>query len=721
MNSGFPLVKVSAWITLFFTLCSLFSVDAQVNISSLPGDSEAVPNVTTLERAIEQARKQGNITQAERLTGEFHQLALAENAPISIADSYFQQARNAMERNNYEPAHDLLNQAIRLYESQDNKVGLAKAYRQLGLTYRYQSNYPQALEYIYLAMQISQQLKDQPAIASTYNSIGLVLEKMGLLEGAAQAHQQALELHYELENKDGIASALYNLGDLRRLMGDHTLALNYFNDALAIDLASGGKKYIAYSHNKVGYQYIELGDYQKAQEHLNTALTLFKHIQAPRDTDWALTSIARLEMELGNLEQSRVLLDGVIERAIKHNYKSLLVDAYRLSASLALKSDDTKLAIQHIDAGVVQARSNNETHDEALLEALRVQAYIKEDALRLAFDALLAQKKLEDETLNASRINTIATLQSQAEFVRRAQQIKLLEQEKALSKVKQEQVELGRNVSIAGVAGSFVLFVLIYSRINQRNLNKRLTREVALRTTELEQKNIELQAAYQEVEAISLTDKLTGVHNRRFLENQIGADLEKSQRVYADWHDGKTPQPQQSDIVVFMIDMDHFKRVNDEHGHGAGDVVLQQLTQRLALVFRQSDYIVRWGGEEFVGVARFIDRSDAGKLAQRLLREVGATPFTLPSGVSIYNTCSVGYACFPSAIQQAQASDWQTLIALADTCLYEAKNNGRNAWVGIECIDAPSANITDIATAYFESGADKNKLKVVTSYARPNL
>ena len=170
-----------------------------------------------------------------------------------------------------------------------------------------------------------------------------------------------------------------------------------------------------------------------------------------------------------------------------------------------------------------------------------------------------------------------------------------------------------------------------------------------------------------------------------------------------------------------MIDMDHFKRVNDEYGHGAGDEVLQQLTQRLALVFRQSDYIVRWGGEEFVGVARFINRSDASNLAQRLLDEVGATPFTLSNGASTYHTCSVGYACYPSALHYNQANDWQTLIALADTCLYEAKNNGRNAWVGIECINAPSANVTDIATGFFESGAHKDKIKVVTSFTSANV
>jgi diguanylate cyclase (GGDEF)-like protein len=262
---------------------------------------------------------------------------------------------------------------------------------------------------------------------------------------------------------------------------------------------------------------------------------------------------------------------------------------------------------------------------------------------------------------------------------------------------------------------------LIYSRINQRNLNKRLTEEVALRTTELEQKNIELRAAYQEMEAISLTDKLTGVHNRRFLENQMGADLEKSQRVYTDWHDGKTTMPQQDDIVVFMIDMDHFKRVNDKYGHGAGDEVLKQLTQRFALVFRQSDYLVRWGGEEFIGVARYIERSDAGNLAQRLLDEVSATPFNLPNGVSIYQTCSVGYACFPTVVEHEQKSDWKTLIALADTCLYEAKNRGRNAWVGIEYITEPALNLTELSSRYFESGANADKIKVLSSPNETNI
>jgi diguanylate cyclase (GGDEF)-like protein len=681
-------------------------VTAQVGVNPFQVDPTPIyTEIKPLKRAIELARKQGEMSKAEALTEQFQQLAVSKHDALALADMYFEQARNAMERNHYAPVHDLLNKAINLYQVQGDQAGLAKAYRQRGLTYRYQSNYPQALEYIYLAMQISQQQNDTSAVASTYNSIGLVLEKMGLLEGAAQAHQSALEMHHELDDKNGIASALYNLGDLRRAMGDDKLALTYFQDALNIDMATGSKKYIAYSHNKIGYQYIQLADYEQARYHLTEALTLFQQIEAPRDTDWALLSMATLEMKLGNLTLAREMLDDIIRRAIDKQYKSLLVDAYRTSAQLALLNEEPSLALLHIDEGVKQAKNNNESHDEALLEALRVEVYLQQDALRKALNALLNQKKLDDEILNTTRIETIATLQSQTEFVRRAQQIKLLEKERALTQVTLERAEWVRNVWLAAVATSVILFALVYGRITQRRLNKRLTEEVAHRTLELSQKNVELQAAYREMEAISLTDKLTGINNRRFLENHIAADLEKSQRLYDDWRDGKTPAPHQGDIVVFMIDMDHFKQVNDEYGHHAGDDVLQQLTKRLARVFRQSDYLVRWGGEEFVGVARFIDRSDAPILAQRLLDEVSASAFRLTDTAQSHYTCSIGYVCYPPILEHSQQTDWKTLIALADGCLYQAKNNGRNAWVGIEKVHQPTLNLVELCAQYFKGQA----------------
>lgn len=101
--------------------------------------------------------------------------------------------------------------------------------------------------------------------------------------------------------------------------------------------------------------------------------------------------------------------------------------------------------------------------------------------------------------------------------------------------------------------------LLLYGRFNQRRLNKQLSLQVAARTQEFEQKNLELQRAYQEMESISSTDKLTGIHNHRYLENHIESNFEQSLRLYQNWHSGKTAQPLHADIVVFMIDMDNFK------------------------------------------------------------------------------------------------------------------------------------------------------------------
>ncbi|MBV8489651.1 MAG: diguanylate cyclase, partial [Candidatus Eremiobacteraeota bacterium] len=117
-----------------------------------------------------------------------------------------------------------------------------------------------------------------------------------------------------------------------------------------------------------------------------------------------------------------------------------------------------------------------------------------------------------------------------------------------------------------------------------RRRAERLEATVAERTQELAQANAQL-------EAMTVTDTLTGLKNRRFLMQRIDDDVALALR-------------NGSDLVFFIVDIDHFKAVNDELGHAAGDRVLSQMRERLELVFRTSDYVLRWGGEEFLAVAR---------------------------------------------------------------------------------------------------------------------
>jgi diguanylate cyclase (GGDEF)-like protein len=198
-------------------------------------------------------------------------------------------------------------------------------------------------------------------------------------------------------------------------------------------------------------------------------------------------------------------------------------------------------------------------------------------------------------------------------------------------------------------------------RLRVRHLRARereLALLVAMRTRELE-------TAYAKIEEASLTDPLTGLRNRRYLEQTIGADLDVSSRGGVE-----------RDMVILMVDLDHFKSVNDRHGHAAGDAVLVQLARLLQRTFRTSDHVVRWGGEEFLIVARFVDGARATELAEKLRAAVESHEFVLPDGAVLRKTCSIGVAVWPFT----PAVTWEHAVDLADAALYEAKRGGRNAW-----------------------------------------
>jgi diguanylate cyclase (GGDEF)-like protein len=193
------------------------------------------------------------------------------------------------------------------------------------------------------------------------------------------------------------------------------------------------------------------------------------------------------------------------------------------------------------------------------------------------------------------------------------------------------------------------------------------------------------------LEEASLTDSLTGLHNRRFLLQHIDSDVAFALRQYDEWSkaDGEAFLPN-ADLVFFMVDLDHFKSINDTYGHGAGDAVLMQVKTRLQMVFRDSDHIIRWGGEEFLVVARGATRVEAPLIAERVRKAIADLAFDLPEGMPLQRTCSIGFACFPFLREQPRLLGWSQVVELADQCLYQAKRSGRNAWVGASAVDTVS-------------------------------
>jgi len=181
-------------------------------------------------------------------------------------------------------------------------------------------------------------------------------------------------------------------------------------------------------------------------------------------------------------------------------------------------------------------------------------------------------------------------------------------------------------------------------------------------------------------ERAALTDSLTGLNNRRFLESTIDQDISQSMRLKKD----NSPN---ADVTFFFADLDHFKSVNDQYGHESGDMVLKQFSQLLIEVFRSSDHIIRWGGEEFLIVSRFTQASHAQEMAERLRLRTEKNYFAIANGNSINKTVSIGFTTIPFDRAATCRLSCSQLIDVADKALYYVKQNGRNGWAGISAGD----------------------------------
>ena len=184
----------------------------------------------------------------------------------------------------------------------------------------------------------------------------------------------------------------------------------------------------------------------------------------------------------------------------------------------------------------------------------------------------------------------------------------------------------------------------------------------------------------QRLEDLALRDPLTGLRNRRYLQEFM---QEETPRVLRRWLLNEGGLLTRRSISLILVDLDHFKRVNDEHGHAAGDAVLLQVSRLLKDIVRKPDLVLRWGGEEFLVLALDSDRNTPPVTALRVHEQVARHTFILPGGQSRKLTCSVGYALFPFLPERPEGLNWEQVFRMADESLYGAKDRGRDRLQGI--------------------------------------
>ena len=165
---------------------------------------------------------------------------------------------------------------------------------------------------------------------------------------------------------------------------------------------------------------------------------------------------------------------------------------------------------------------------------------------------------------------------------------------------------------------------------------------------------------FSSIKNIALYDTLTNLYNRRYFEERLGLVAQKS------FYEGTA-------LSLVMIDIDHFKKINDTFGHTEGDKVLREVSSLLKASVRKKDTVARYGGEEFILILPEAGTEESSMIAERIRRLVESTPFEV-SRARINLTISLGISNFPSH----RARSKEELVKMADQALYDAKRGGRN-------------------------------------------
>jgi len=176
---------------------------------------------------------------------------------------------------------------------------------------------------------------------------------------------------------------------------------------------------------------------------------------------------------------------------------------------------------------------------------------------------------------------------------------------------------------------------------------------------EMNEKNRQLESLLTKFQTLATTDELTGLANRRRFFEDLDREIARCKRYG-------------SPAALLMIDIDHFKSVNDAHGHQAGDAVLKGVATALSETLRRTDVAARYGGEEFAVLLPETPLPQAADVAERVRQRVAAQPFQSPAG-PLAVTISVG-----AAVAGDSKCDVESLVRSADEALYRAKSGGRN-------------------------------------------
>lgn len=542
-----------------------------------------------------------------------------------------------------------------LVDATGDKGWRASLLHDRGVLERKLGRFESALKFFEQSLQLLRELDDPVGIARELNSIGMLHGRTGRFSDAVLAHNEALELARRVMNRAEIARSLRLLGILYRNLDDEELGSEYLKEALEYVEERNRREAIAL-HGELCKSYTLLGRMDEAEVQGQMAVTLADHSGSPPNRVNAYTRMAELRLEQGQIREAERWTERAFETfdAVAVRDQILL----RLSrARVWAAKGETTAALKEAELTLKSTREiGDRILERATLDLLSEQQLASGNAAS-AFVTRKAHQALDKELAMDIAARRIAVLESRLDRQRTEAERKLLERDNEIQALTLTRQRYLGFALITGLAALLMVASMLFLRYREA---ERSRARISRSRDQLAQLHQALVDSSTELERAAHTDALTGLANRHALARELDSRLARARASL---------RP----LSVLIIDLDHFKQVNDRHGHLAGDQVLKEVSQRLRQGLRADAAIGRWGGEEFMVVLDDCSQAQALAAAERVRGALAAEPVQLPSG-PIAVTASIGVA----TTRDLSAEVMDPLIGAADDALYRAKRSGRN-------------------------------------------
>jgi diguanylate cyclase (GGDEF)-like protein len=559
-----------------------------------------------------------------------------------------------------ERAHALVAEALDLSSDGRYPAGEALALRTRGqLRYYSKADYDGGLADFRRALELLDAAGEDRGRADALNGIGSICLRRGEHAEAMRQHLRALDIQRRTGDRAGEGASLLRLGNVCYRLGDYGHALEYYHASLKLADSVGDPVGVSYSLNNIGIIHGQLGEPQKALEYALRALEMEERGD-PQLAAVSLVNVATAYAAMGDDDRALQFLRRASVRLRETGAIDGAASCVRDIGMVYERRGELAAAMEAYQESVEASRAVGSRIYEA-------ESLISRGSLRARMgDADGGLADLRDALHIGESVDARPVVYSAHQAIANA---------------------LEARGDAAGALRHYHAYHATWTDVYNAETNARVKAvevraevQQAQREAEiLRQKNDELTSAYArladadrekgelverlrvqaaELERQTREDALTGVANRRHLDDRLRAEWERALRF------GRA-------LSVAMLDVDHFKRVNDQFSHAVGDEVLRTLARVLREHTRGVDVVARYGGEEFCLVMVETDPAAALRLCERLRSLVQAHDWgEIRPGLSV--TISIGVA----GHREADAPD--ALLAIADTRLYSAKHAGRN-------------------------------------------